>query len=271
MRRKVKSAITYIMVCIAAVLLTGCDLVPTLDLSEEESTLIAEYAAGKLLEYAKGHPGGLMTVEDIDRADVNPGMKKTEEEPEEQPAMPVPQDGDLMPPAQEGDMDGTDGALESDDNSEQEALIDALADISAEPAISLEEALGTGEAALSYDHYEIAATYPPNDTEIAFSMKAAAGKELLVLHFIMSNPTDHDIEVRTDSDNFKVRLALNGSDRLRGDITFLDNDLMNYSGILEPSAAADTVLVFEIPEGGGVSSMDLLIVVDGEEERYGLM
>jgi len=102
-------------------------------------------------------------------------------------------------------------------------------------------------------------------------MKAASGKELLILHFALSNPTDQDVEVHTDSDNFKVRLNLNGGERLRGDVTFLDNDLMNYSGVLTGGSSVDAVLVFEIPEGEEVSSMDLLIVVDGAEEKYSLM
>jgi len=253
-----------------SVMLAGCDLVPTLDLSEEQSNLIAEYAAGKLLEYAKGHPGGLMILEDVDRTDVNPGMKKEEEAASE---LLPPLDNAPIPdvPLDEPYMEMSQDQETIADAPETDALVNAPEDISAAPSITLEEALGTNGASLTYDHYEVAATYPPNDTEIAFSMKAASGKELLILHFALSNPTDQDVEVHTDSDNFKVRLNLNGGERLRGDVTFLDNDLMNYSGILTAGSSVDSVLVFEIPEGEEVSSMDLLIVVDGNEEKYSLM
>ena len=64
---------------------------------------------------------------------------------------------------------------------------------------------------------------------------------------------------------------LNGSDKIRGDVTFLDNDLMNYRGLLTPGSSVDSVLVFEIPQETEVSSMDLLIVVDDTEQKYTLL
>lgn len=269
MNDKLRRKIIYaVLVMVSAVMLAGCDLVPTLEMSEEQSNLIAEYAAGKLLEYAKGHPGGLMILEDVDRSDVNPGMQKEEETPELLPPLdgaPIPEmpsDDSADPLPDQGD---------TADVPDQDALVDTPEAISEAPSKPLEEALGISGATLAYGYYEVASTYPPNDTEIAFSMKAAAGKELLILHFALSNPTDQDVEVHTDSDNFKVRLNLNGGERLRGDVTFLDNDLMNYSGILTAGSSVDSVLVFEIPEGEEVSSMDLLIVVDGTEEKYSLM
>ena len=271
MNNRVKRTITYVvLVSAVSVILAGCGLVPTLEMSEEQSNLIAEYAAGKLLEYAKGHPGGLMILEDVDRADVNPGMQKEEEEVS---TLLPPLAGEPIPEAipDAGDGETTPGQDEIVDMPESEALVDAPEGTYEAPSRALEEALGINGASLAYDHYEVAATYPPNDTEIAFSMKAAAGKELLILHFALSNPTDQDVEVHTDSDNFKVRLALNGSERLRGDVTFLDNDLMNYSGLLTAGSSVDSVLVFEIPEGEQVSSMDLLVIVDGTEEKYNLM
>ena len=64
---------------------------------------------------------------------------------------------------------------------------------------------------------------------------------------------------------------LNGSEKLRGDITFLDNDLMNYQGLLTPGAQVDSVLVFEVKEGTEIGSMDLLIVEDDTENKYPLI
>lgn len=275
MDRKQIRTIAYISLCLLLLLsLCGCNIVPSLQLTEEQGTLVAEYAAGKLMEYAKGHPGGLMSVQDIDRSDVNPGMQKEEpeptlpplpaEEPENAPDMPdeavdTPEDqGEDSPEADITDVS-------------QEPLVEAPEDVSAVPDRSIAQALGIEGADVVYDHYDIASTYPPNDMELAFSMKAAPGKELLVVHFNLSNPGGEEIEAYTDSSDFKIRLLLNGSEKLRADVTFLDNDLMNYRGQLTPGAVVDSVIVFEIPEGGQVSSMDLLIL-DGEtENKYPLM
>lgn len=273
MKEKILRTISYICICtVLATALCGCNVVPSLQLTEEQSTLIAEYAAGKLLEYVKGHPGGLMSVQDINRADVNPGMKK--EEPEPTPP-PLPADGpevpEEMPLADQGGEEAGDTPTGDITDASSEALVDAPEDVAAVPDKSIAEALGIQGAEVVYDHYDVAATYPPNDTELAFSMKAAPGKELLVVHFNLSNPGGDDIEAHTDSSGFKIRLMLNGSDKLRADVTFLDNDLMNYEGLLTAGAIVDSVIVFEIPEGTQVSSMDLLIL-DGEtENKYPLM
>lgn len=269
MKNRLRRIVIYCLVVAASPVLAGCNLVPSLNLSEEQSNLIAEYAAGKLMEYAKGHPGGLMILEDVDRSDVNPGMQ---EEEEETPELLPPLEGEPIPEAPSDDaVSPIPDQGDAGDVPDQDALVESPESSSDAPTRTLEEALGISGATLAYGYYEVVSTYPPNGTEIAFSMKAASGKELLILHFALSNPTDQDVEVHTDSDNFKVRLNLNGGERLRGDVTFLDNDLMNYSGVLTGGSSVDAVLVFEIPEGEEVSSMDLLIVVDGTEEKYSLM
>lgn len=248
--------------------LCGCALVPSLNLTEEQSTLIAEYAAGKLIEYAKGHPGGLMTtVEDIDLTEVNPGLKK-EEPPVQEPGLPgqmtPPQDGPEVPEENNPAPDGQ-GAP---DVSSQEALVEAPEDVAQTSTETLAKALGMDGPELSYEYFETAQTYPDNDAELAFSMKAAQGKDLLIVHFLLTNPGDSDINAHTDSSDFKVRMLVNGSDKLRGDVTFLDNDLMNYDGVLTPGAQVDAVFVFEVAQDTEVESMELIILGDDGEQKY---
>ncbi len=265
----IKKTAAYCLISILACFaLTGCDLVPSLNLTDEQSNLIAEYAAGKLIEYVKGHPGGLMILEDVDRAEVNPGLKKEEESEQDAPLLPgtpnPPQDAPALPESDEPVADAP-TPPEQDD-----AIVDApVAD--AQPTVTLAEALGLQGAVLTYDHYEVTPTYPENAQELAFSMKAAPDKELLVVHFALSNPTDVDMEAHTDSNDFKVRIVVNGGDKIRGDITFLDNDLMNYKGLLTPGSSVDSVFVFEIPQETQISTMDLVVVVDDNEQKYGLI
>ena len=273
MGKKIVRTIAYFTACVmCCLMLTGCGLVPSLDLTEEQSTLIAEYAAGKLLEYVKGHPGGLMILEDVDRADVNPGMKKPEEEvPMVQPPTEISQDA--LEPVSPLNMPPADSETAPAPPADEgvEALVASPEGGGALPTKTIAEALGIEGATVTYDSFEVTPTYPENAVELAFSMKAAPGKDLLVVHFALNNPTGSDIEAYTDSSNFKVRLLLNGSDKIRGDVTFLDNDLMNYRGVLSPGSSVDSVLVFEIPQGTEVNTMDLLIVEDGGEQKYNIL
>ena len=53
-------------VCIltCGLLLTGCELVPSVNLTEEQSELVVEYAAGLLMKYDANHVNGLMKITD---------------------------------------------------------------------------------------------------------------------------------------------------------------------------------------------------------------
>ena len=253
--------------CVCAFALAGCEIVPSLHLSEEESELVAEYAAGKLIEYVKGHPGGLMILEDVDRSEVNPGLKKEEEEPQ----LPVSLPGDPVnnnpePPAPEGE----DASPASPDSiPDEEALAPAPEAITA-PTKSIAESIGATGADITYAYYEVCNSYPDDKEELAFSMRAANGKELLVVHFNVTSQSGEDVDIHTDSTDFKVRLMLNGSDRIRGDVTFLANDLTNYSGTLSAGQTADGVFVFEIEKGVEVGSLDLIILGSEGEQTYRL-
>ena len=263
MRKRIFATILYALMIVSSLSLSGCAIVPSLELTAEEQSLVAEYAAGKLLEYAKGHPGGLMILEDVDRTEVNPGLKKEEPEPEPEPLVPAPVPETPLPPPE-------DGISETPAEPSGDALVDSPDDAVAAATKPIAEALGIENAEVEFDRAETLATYP-DDGELAFSMKAAPGKKLLIAHFALSNPGSEEVNVHTDSTGFKVRLRVNGGDKIRCDVTFLDNDLMNYDGLLTPGASVDSVLVFEVDENTEVETMDLIIIENGEEMSYTLM
>ena len=267
-KKSLGTIVCSLVLAAASFALTGCDLVPSLNITDEQRSLIAEYAAGKLIEYVKGHPGGLMILEDVDRSEVNPGLKKEEEPAPTPSALPGTTGQVPAPDVPSPDSDGGDAIADAPDET---AIVDSPVDIDSVPTKSLAEALDIPGAEVEYEYYEICPNYPNNSEELAFSMKAASGKELLVLHFLVSNPGESDINAHTDSSNFKVRMIVNGSDKIRGDVTFLENDLMNYDETITPGASVDGVLVFEVAEGTEVSTMDLLVITDGEEHQYDII
>ena len=87
MRSKSKRILIYIMVSVILSLnLIGCG--ESVNLTEEQTELVSEYAAGLLLKYEKGHAIGLSRVADIkfEELDVTPTPTPTPEptpEPEE--------------------------------------------------------------------------------------------------------------------------------------------------------------------------------------------
>lgn len=271
MRNRVFGKIILLTVSSACAFeLAGCELVPSLNLSEEQSELVAEFAAGKLIEYVKGHPGGLMILEDVDRSEVNPGIKKEEEEPQLPGGLPGEPVNNPDVPQMPETPDAPDTMQGGPDTfSDDESLAPAPEAIT-EPTKSIAEAIGASGADITYSYYEVCDSYPDNKEELAFSMKAAQGKDLLVVHFNVSSGSGEDTEIHTDSTDFKVRLMLNGDNRIRGDVTFLANDLTNYSSVIPSGQTADGVFVFEIEKGTEVRSLDLIILGGDGEQRYRL-
>ena len=209
-----------------------------------------------------------MILKDVDRSEVNPGMKKEEEA---QPQLPSSLPGEPIsdspePPAQEGPEVEAPGP---DSISDEEALVQAPEAITA-PTKSIAESIGATGADITYGYYEVCDSYPDDKEELAFSMKATKGKDLLIVHFNVTSQSGEDVEIHTDSTDFKVRLMLNGDNRIRGDVTFLANDLTNYSATLSSGQTEDGVFVFEIEKGVEVETMDLIILGNEGEQRYPL-
>ncbi len=214
--RKVRSVL---LTGLCMILLNGCGLIPEVKLSDEDSVLVAEYAAGLLLKYETQHQNGLMEITD------DPIIVET----------PTPE-----PAAASGDM--AEGGMAGTDASE---LVTGMAE-----SVPLAQAIGIPDFLVTYTGYEICDIYPEQSSdELVFSMQAQEGHDLLILHFDLTNPTESamDCDVVTGSPLFRARL--NEDLRVNSQTTILLNDLSVYSGTLEENEAVDTVVVFEIEEG----------------------
>ncbi|NLG03082.1 MAG: hypothetical protein GX567_04535 [Clostridia bacterium] len=47
-----------------SIFLSGCSIVPTIELNDEQSALVSEYAANLILKYESGHANGLEAITD---------------------------------------------------------------------------------------------------------------------------------------------------------------------------------------------------------------
>lgn len=236
--RQTRTIISCII--IMSLFLTGCGLYKTVELTEEQSALIAEYAASMLLKYDAQHTNGLMEITDepiiIEEA-------ASEEVPKEKQS-----------------ADGS-----ADDNlSADTALI-------APPP--LQEALHVPDFTIEYVNYEICDIYPAAESdELVFSMQAQQGHDLLILHFNLSNPTDTAADCDIVTNAPLCRLIVDGDTRLNRQTTILPNDLGDYMGTVEANTSLDTVMVFEIEEGvsDGIEQLELLLNAPEADYSYPL-
>lgn len=244
LRRAGKRFGLFACMIVTAVSFTGCGLFPEVDVTEEESRLIAEYAAGLLLKYESGHEIGLEKIkeEPIEEAPVEETMNEAGEE-----AAPAPTVEESIPETQET----------------------AEAALPAGSAVPMAEAMGLSGFDVTFKNYEVCDIYPEEESEdMFFSMQAAPGKDLLIAHFDVVNSSENDQLCNMVDSDVMFRLIVNDSERINEQMTILLNDLKQYQDTIAGFGTVDTVLVFEIEEGAQENFTSLqLLVKDGDTEN----
>ena len=246
---------TVLLGVVVSGLLSGCALFPEVDVTEEQSKLIAEYAAGLLLKYESGHQIGLEKISD----------EPLEEAPVEETAEALTEENSTIPE----EPSDTEESLAA-----QEQAADAPEAIQAGSAVPLAEAMGLSGFDVTYENYEICDIYPETESEdMFFSMQAAPGKELMIVHFNLTNQSDSEQLCDMVDSDVMFRLVVNGNERINEQMTILLNDLKQYQDSVAGFGMADTVLVFEIEEGAQDSfeSLQLLVKDNDVENLYPLM
>ncbi|MBQ7562636.1 MAG: hypothetical protein IJT16_01450 [Lachnospiraceae bacterium] len=243
-------------------LLTGCSEGLENDLDEEtenkQLSLVAEYAAGLLLKYDKSGSNGLVLTMPEEPAKEDP-VDISSPTPEEMELM----EGEHLDPNVSVSSDGPGGFV----GDPQEAPADEPAAVSQG---SISQALGIPDFGVDFTYYEISDSYPdsPSVENMLFSLQAEEGQDLLILHFDLGNYTGLEMNCSPMSYDRKIRLLVNGSNRLNQQITILLNDLKSYDGVLVPGQVVDTVLVFYLDEGSDpIESLELIVVGEEGEQK----
>ena len=223
--------VSVLLCALAVALLTaGCGEMP--DLTQEETDLIAEYAAGMLLKYDR----------DINRL-VDTSMY--EEEVEEEVILPEEEE-----------------ELTETEEEESTSVVDVSQDEETEPAVSsLEQYYGVPNVIITYTGYEVAESYPPSleGEDLVFSMEASAGTQLLVLKFNAQNLSGEDQVLNMLGYGARFRVSVNGESSKGALATMLVNDMQTYNDVIPASSAVELVSIVEIPQGTNVGSIDMIL------------
>ena len=213
-----------------ALLTAGCGEMP--DLTQEETDLIAEYAAGILLKYDKDQVNRLVDIPIVEEDEVELEPEETEEEQTE------PED------------------------EESTAVVDVSQDEETEPTVSsVEQYYGVPNVMITYTGYEVADSYPPSTEEedLVFSMDASAGKQLLVLKFNAQNLSGEDQNLNMLGYGARFRVSVNGESSKGALATMLVNDMQTYNDVIPAGVAVELVSIVEIPQGTNVGSIDMIL------------
>lgn len=239
MSKKISAFLICTMCCF---LFTGCNDV--IDLTEEQSTLIAEYAAGLLLKYDRNYEDRLYE-----------GKKEEEELAEsEQNDWSASEQAETQVSTEEEMIfeKGEDGI--SSPETENAGFADSEKDIA-----KIADVAGMS---ITYKDYLVTSQYPVTDGEgETVHLEASDGYQLFVLQFKVANITEDTAEISMLNRDVDYRIICNGSKAAKPMLTILMNDLGTLETTVKPGEEQEAVLVFEISENlkDSLDSIDLKV------------
>lgn len=242
------------MFCLSAFWLVGCEQV--VDLTDEETQLIAEYAAELLLKY------------DINYEDrIDEGYQKAEDMASEELEKFINGETTELATAIVSTEEGsTETTVDDNQSQEDTETVDNENSLSDEMPVGTESNIasiaGVAGADITYREYSIVDKYPATDEQGEFIyLEASQGYQLLVLHFDVVNKTQEVLPVSLIDVGLDYRVVCNGSKAAKPMLTILMDDLGTLETNVEPNATQEAVLVFQVSEGmqQQLETMDLYV------------
>lgn len=240
---KTKTAI----LCSAVLALTvmGCGAeIP--DLTDEETEIISEYAAGVLMKYDKDNGSRLVDLAAVEEsADMSEGG--TEET--------QPQTEEVTDSEADTENAGDETAQVND------AMVVDNTDDAAKMPETLEGYYGIENFTFSYEGCELVSSYPEGtaEGEVYFAMNPTEGMRLLVMKFSARNQSGDEQTLNMRDYGVKLKVSVNGASDVYMLTTMLLNDIQNFEGQIASGEAAELVGVVEVPENTDVDSLTLIM------------
>ena len=207
-------------------MLTGCNDV--IDMTEEQSTLVAEYVADLLLKYDLNYE---------DRIAEGMREEKTEEESAE-----------------------TEEEAEKEETATEEATEEIKKEAGEKKPVKAEEAsvgtesdiakiVGIEGASITFKDYQVMDQYDPQDGDNdSIHLEASNGYELLVVRFKVANTTEDTVDISLLDSPVEYRIVCNGSKAADPMLTILTDDLGTLETSVKPDEDQEAVLIFQISE-----------------------
>lgn len=221
----------------------GCG--KTIELTDEENHLIAEYAAELLIKYDRNMNPKYYSDEDATALTTEQVIESEDEAATESDAVQESTE----------DADKTETAEEPVET--------------AGKSFDIAEFAGEKNISVKYSHYLISERYPSYDEDgMYIEIEAPKGYKLLVLKFDVANLTLDEQYVDLYSHNLEYSIIINDNKSAKQMLTILMDDLYTYQDTLNSGERCEAVLLFQIADSVAENIDSLKLRVDcGEEQR----
>lgn len=214
------------VLAISACMLTGCiDSMP--DMTEEQSELVAEYAADMLLKYSPNYHYRIADEEEVASAEAEMETSQEEETTQEksQPSQDLSQTGS-------GETVSVGAETSVEDGAEYD----------------LAAFFGMDQFSIMYASCEVTDAYPNAESGVGFSVTAPQGYNLLVLHYDVENLGEEAAQCDLFDQISKVSVNVNDAGYVQALSTLLTNDLTTYMEDIPAGEVADAVVVVPVEQ-----------------------
>lgn len=238
-----KRLICIALICCMMLSVTGCgNAIP--EMSEEQMTLVTEYAAALLLKYDSDYEP--MLLDDEKLAAEEEMQKRIEEE------------AARMEAAKDASNQEKNQTEAENSVTEEEQKVA----VSIDPA----EFLELSGVSVSCNGVEFKDSYPDSGDDLFFAVTASEGCKLAVVHLEIVNTGNTESNIDIFNKNAKYKVSFNGGTYHNTMMTLLDNDFSMYVGTLSPGEKVDTILMVDLKEEECVSpaTVDLYMKYNGE-------
>lgn len=245
-------------VMILALFSTGC--AKTIELTDRENYLIAEYAAELLLKYDRNMDSKYYddSVSSTLPRPATPQEPDLTEEPDDTGAETgTPGEPDLTEEMPDFGSEITPGELEEVSGVEADAG----------PDFDIAEYAGEENVSIKYAYYMIVDRYPSyGEDGVYIELEASEGYKLLVLKFDIENKTNDTQNIDMYSKGIEYSIIVNDKKSAKQMLTILIDDLYTYQTMLDGSMREEAVLLFQVSESVADEISNLKLKVDNQDD-----
>ncbi len=240
--------------------ITGCGKNEIPALTDEELQKISEFTAFTLMKYDTSHQSRLVDLEEL-------GLEVTGGSTEI-PDIEVPdQDGSALPDKDPADGEGQEEPGQTGMDPVDDTPVVNEPDQTPGESYTMEEVLDLPEGILLvFAGQEVCGSYPEEENAY-FSLEAEEGKQLLVLHFQVSNTGEQEQNVDILSLKPQFRITVNETLSRQALPTMLEEDLVFLQADIPAGDSKDAVLVVEVDQdmAENITALSLSINHDGKK------
>lgn len=244
-----------LIVCSMVILSLFCvGCTKTIELTDEESQLVAEYAAELLLKYDRNYDykfyesieDTVITTEEITEATTEVVPEDTTEDTEE-----------VTTEVQEPDAEDTQEVV---DVLDEEVIPAGDFDVAAFAEVE--------NVSIKYNYYMLAESYPSYDHDgMYIEIEAPDGYQLLVVKFNIENLTGDKQYIDLYTKDLTYNIIVNDERTAKQMLTILIDDLYTYQADIEGDSLEEAVVLFQVSDSVAESIVDLKLQVTYGENK----